>query len=42
MLRIFGPKRKLTESWKKLHNEEIHDLYPSLNFIIWAGHVEFM
>ena len=28
VLRIFGPKRnKVTEEWKKLHNEELNDLY---------------
>jgi hypothetical protein len=27
--RIFGPKRdKVTRQWIKLHNEELHDLYP--------------
>jgi hypothetical protein len=26
--RIFGPKRdKVTGEWRKLHNEELHDLY---------------
>jgi hypothetical protein len=30
--RIFGPKRdKVTEEWRKLHNEEFHDLYSSQN-----------
>jgi hypothetical protein len=31
MLRgIFGPKRdEVTEEWKKLHNEELRDLYSS-------------
>ena len=30
--RIFGPKRdEVTEEWKKLHNEELNDLYFSLN-----------
>jgi len=25
--RIFGPKRdEVTEKWRKLHNEELHDL----------------
>jgi hypothetical protein len=25
---IFGPRRdKLKEGWRKLHNEELHDLY---------------
>jgi len=26
--RIFGPKREeITENWRKLHNEELNDLY---------------
>jgi hypothetical protein len=46
--RIFGLKRdEVTEEWRKLHNEEICDLYssPSIIRIIksrrmrWAGHV---
>jgi hypothetical protein len=46
--RIFGPKRhKVTGGWRKLHNEELRDLYslPSIFRIIksrrirWAGHV---
>jgi hypothetical protein len=44
---IFGPKRdEVTGEWRKLHNEELHDLYssPSIIRIIksrrmrWAGH----
>ena len=32
--RIFVPKRdKVTGKWRKLHNEELNDLYSSLNFI---------
>jgi len=28
--RIFGPKRdEVTEDWRKLHNEELYDLYSS-------------
>jgi hypothetical protein len=28
--RIFGPKRDgVTGGWRKLHNEELHDLYSS-------------
>ena len=48
MLRgIFGPKRdKVTREWRKLHNEELNDLYasPSIVPVIksrrmgWAGH----
>jgi hypothetical protein len=46
--RIFGPKRdEVTGEWRKLRNEELHDLYssPSIIRIIkarrmrWAGHV---
>jgi hypothetical protein len=46
--RIFGPKRdEVTGEWRKLHNEELRDLYssPSVIRIIktrrmrWAGHV---
>jgi hypothetical protein len=28
--RIFGPKRdEVTEGWRKLHNEKLHNLYSS-------------
>jgi hypothetical protein len=46
--RIFGPKRdEVTRDWRKMHNEELHNLYSSLNIIRmiksrrirWAGHV---
>jgi hypothetical protein len=49
--RIFGPKRdEVTGEWRKLHNEELRDLYysPSIIKIIksrrmrWAGHVARM
>jgi hypothetical protein len=49
--RIFEPKRDVVSGeWKKLHNEELHDLYssPSVIRIIksrrlrWAGHVARM
>jgi hypothetical protein len=49
--RIFRPKRnEVTGGWRKLHNEELHDLYslPSIITIIesrrvrWAGHVARM
>ena len=32
--RIFGPERdEVTQEWKKLHNEELNDLYWSPNII---------
>jgi hypothetical protein len=32
--RMFGPKRdEVTGGWRKLHNEELHDLYPSPSII---------
>jgi hypothetical protein len=49
--RIFGPKGdEETGGWRKLHNEELHNLYssPSIIRIIqsrrmrWAGHVARM
>jgi hypothetical protein len=49
--RIFGPKRdEVTGEWRKLHNEELHNLYSSPDIIRqvksrrmrWAGHVERM
>jgi hypothetical protein len=49
--RIFGPKRdEATGEWRKLHNEELNDLYSSPNIIRiiksrrmgWAGHVARM
>ena len=46
--RIFGPKRnEVTGEWRKLHNEELSDLYSSLNIVRvikwrWAAHVARM
>jgi hypothetical protein len=51
MKRIFGPKRNdVTGEWRKLHNEELHNLCSSPNIIRqtksrrmrWAGHVVHM
>jgi len=49
--RIFGPRRdEVTGEWRRLHNEELNDLYssPSIVRVIksrrmkWAGHVARM
>ena len=49
--RIFGPKRDgITGEWRKLHDEELNDLYCSPNIVRviksrrmrWAGHVARM
>jgi hypothetical protein len=46
--RIFGSKRnEIIGTWRKLHNEELNDLYSSSNIVQviksrrmkWAGHV---
>jgi hypothetical protein len=34
VLRIFGPKRnEMVRGWRKLHNEELHNLYPAVSII---------
>jgi len=49
--RIFGPRRvEVTGDWRRLHNEELNDLYCSPNIVRviksrrmrWAGHVARM
>ena len=49
--RIFGPRRdEVTGEWRRLHNEELKDLYSSPNIVRvikwkrmrWAGHVARM
>jgi hypothetical protein len=51
VLRIFGPKRyEVTGGWRKLHNEDLHNLYssPSIIRVIksrrmrWVGHIARM
>jgi hypothetical protein len=44
--RTFGPKKdEVTEEWRKLHNEELSDLYLTPPRMIksrrmrWAGHI---
>jgi hypothetical protein len=48
--RIFGPKRdEVMGEWRKLHNEELHNLYSSPDISLvksrrmrWVGHVARM
>jgi hypothetical protein len=49
--RMFGPNREeVAGGWRRLHNEELHNLYDSPNVIRvikssrirWAGHVAHM
>ena len=49
--RIFGPRKdEVTGEWRRLHNEELNDLYSSpiivwvikLGRMRWAGHVAHM
>jgi hypothetical protein len=48
--KIFGPTREEDGSWRKLHNDELHNLYslPNIVRVIkskrmrWAGHVACM
>jgi hypothetical protein len=51
LMRIFGPKSdEVIGGWRKLHNEELHNLYSSPNIIRmiksrrmrWAGDVAYM
>jgi hypothetical protein len=50
-LRIFGPKREeVAGAWRRLHNEELHNMYASPNIIKviksrevrWVRHVACM
>jgi hypothetical protein len=48
--KMLGPKREEDGSWRKLHNDELHNLYSSPNIVRviksrrmrWAGHVARM
>jgi hypothetical protein len=48
--KIFGPKREEDGSWRKLHNDELHNLHSSPNIVRviksrkmrWAGHMARM
>jgi hypothetical protein len=48
--KMFGPKREEDGSWRKLHNDELHNLYSPPNIVRmiksrrmrWAGHVARM
>jgi hypothetical protein len=48
--KIFGPTREEDGSWRKFHNDELHDLYSSPNIVRvikarrmrWAGHAARM
>ena len=51
LMRVFGPKRdEVTAEWRKLHNEELSNLYSLPNIVRvvksrimrWAGHVARM
>jgi hypothetical protein len=51
LTRVFGPRRdEVTGDWRRLHNEELNDLYSSPKIVrviksrrmIWAGHVARM
>jgi hypothetical protein len=48
--KIFGPKKEEDGSWRKLHNDELHNLFSSPNIVKliksrrmrWVGHVACM
>jgi len=48
--KIFGPKREEDRSWRKLHNNELYNMYSSPNIVRviksrrmkWASHVARM
>jgi hypothetical protein len=50
VLKIFGPKSEDNGSWRKLHNDELHNLYSSPNIVRviksrrmrWTGNVARM
>ena len=51
LMKTFGPRRdEVTGEWRRLHNEDLNDLYCSPNIVRviksrrmrWAGHVAYM
>jgi hypothetical protein len=48
--KIFGHDEEVVRGWRRLQDEELHNLYPSPNIsrviksrsIIWAGHIAWM
>jgi len=37
---IFGPKEEDAGVWRRLHNEELHNLYTSMYTVFWLGNLK--